>query len=360
MSKEIFVPKLGVNDDDLLISEIHVSNLEFVEEGRLLFVLESMKTSEEVFSTSNGYVFFEKSIGQYVKVGSLLCSISDNLDESNIIKSDSVINDQDLNSFVITSKAQILLDEYNIEPRLLGLELIKESDVMSYVERMNVAIENNYFDSLKFQNNSLVLIGASSFASSIISTLNRLGVYSIMGLLVSKNDKHLVGQTYNGVQIIGTDDMASLNKLYNLGLRNIFLAYGSFFALSGRLKKCKEIIKIGYDLPVIIHPNSIIGDYVNIGSGSYIGPLANIGNNVNIGVSSIILDSVIVAHDSKIGDNVYLSPGCILAGGVEVGSSTIIGMGVTIYLKVNIGNNVVVNNGINVYENISSNSLVKK
>ena len=360
MKDEIFVPKLGVNDDELLISEIHISNLEYVEKGRLLFVVESMKTSEDIYSTTNGFVSFDIKTEQYVRVGSLLCCIYESLEDAKNNKIDFMNDVNRLDNIVITSKAKILLKKNNIDPKLLGLDLIKESDVISYLEKIKPVSDKYDFDSLDFQNNSIVLIGASSFASSIISTINRLSSFSIIGLLVSVDDRTRVGQTYNGITIIGTDDTTTLTQLYAHGLRNIFLAYGGFFSLSNRIKNSIDVISIGYKLPVIIHPNAVIGDYVEIGDGTYIGPLANIGNNVTIGNSAIVLDSVVVAHDSQIGDNVYLSPGCILAGGVKIGNSTIIGMGVTVYMKVIIGNNVVVNNGISVFDNINSNTLVKK
>jgi acetyltransferase-like isoleucine patch superfamily enzyme len=356
----IFVPKLGVNDDEVLISEIHATNLETVKTDQLLFVLESMKTSEEVLSPCDGVLRFNVFEGQKVRVGSQLCIIFNDYQDGLDYSFDEINDEHNVSEIIITAQAKLLLDKHNIDPKELGIDLIRENDVKSYINKFNLIGGENLLDDLEFDDKSLVLIGAKSFSSSIISILSRSYEYSVVGILVSPKDESLIGTHFHGIEIIGTDDFFTLTKLYSLGLKHVFLAYGSFFSLPSRLDKYNEVTKIGFILPVIIHPSSVIGDFVTLGQGTYIGPLANIGNNVTIGANSIVLDSVILAHDSIIKENVYLSPGCILAGGVEVGVNSIIGMGVTIYLGIKIGDNSIINNGINVFENVNSKTILKK
>ena len=77
MNKFLRVPFLGVNDVDCKVVIYESKSGEFVKNNQLIFSLETSKTNYDIFAESEGYLFYDVSEGQTVKVEELLAIISD-------------------------------------------------------------------------------------------------------------------------------------------------------------------------------------------------------------------------------------------------------------------------------------------
>lgn len=110
---------------------------------------------------------------------------------------------------------------------------------------------------------------------------------------------------------------------------------------------------MGAKIPILIHPNAIIGNEVEIGSGSVIMAGAIINSSTSVGRGCIINTGSSVDHDDQIEDFVHISPSAHLVGNVRVGKKSWLGIGsivsnnLTITSRCKIGAGAVVVNDIN-------------
>ncbi|SEQ95545.1 sugar O-acyltransferase, sialic acid O-acetyltransferase NeuD family [Amphritea atlantica] len=119
-----------------------------------------------------------------------------------------------------------------------------------------------------------------------------------------------------------------------------------------------QICLHGGVLAVVIHPDAVLSNRVNLGLGTFIGALAVVNSGSRIGMSCIINTCALVEHDCNIGDGVHISPKAALAGHVIVGDKTWIGIGATIIDKIVIGESVIVGAGAVVINNIKDGKTV--
>jgi sugar O-acyltransferase (sialic acid O-acetyltransferase NeuD family) len=128
--------------------------------------------------------------------------------------------------------------------------------------------------------------------------------------------------------------------------------------LSKKLKIIESLLKLGRQLPSIIHTSSYRDLSSKVGQGAVVYPMCNLDRNSIIGKGSIINNSVVISHDCEIGDCCYLSPGCVLSGQVKIGSCVFLGTGVLVANGVTIGSNAVVGIGSVVTSDVPSGASV--
>jgi sugar O-acyltransferase (sialic acid O-acetyltransferase NeuD family) len=95
----------------------------------------------------------------------------------------------------------------------------------------------------------------------------------------------------------------------------------------------------------IIHPNSTVGDEVEIDLGSIVCPGAIITSNVNIGRGVIINIGATVGHDCYIHDWVTVSPGANISGRCNVYEASYVGTNSAIREGVSVGRAAVLGMG---------------
>ena len=92
----------------------------------------------------------------------------------------------------------------------------------------------------------------------------------------------------------------------------------------------------GASIPSLIHPNAVIGEQVEIGTGTVVMAGAVINCCTKIGKGCIINTGSTIDHDNCIEDFVHISPGAHLAGTVKVGKGSWLGIGSVVSNNVNI------------------------
>jgi len=177
----------------------------------------------------------------------------------------------------------------------------------------------------------IILIGGGGHAKVVIDAVKYSDKYTIYGIVDPKLPE---GESVLGVKVIGGDE--KLKGLFEEGIESAFIGIGSIGDCSLRKKIYDELKRIGFRLPVIVHPKAIVADDVEIGDGTFVAAGAIINPGTKIGKNAIINTSSSIDHDCVIGDFVHIAPGVTLSGGVKVGDETHIGTGakVTQYLTI--------------------------
>ena len=85
-----------------------------------------------------------------------------------------------------------------------------------------------------------------------------------------------------------------------------------------RLKLIEQLIGVGYDVPVLIHPQAYVAPSAVIGQGSFIEPMAMVHTDVSIGTGCIISAGTLINHNAVIGEGCHLNCGTIVGARVNV------------------------------------------
>ena len=76
---EVVAPRLSANEDSCVVADVRVEPGDRVEQGDLLFVLETTKAASEIVAAATGEISaVEVQVGQSVDVGAVLCIIGEN------------------------------------------------------------------------------------------------------------------------------------------------------------------------------------------------------------------------------------------------------------------------------------------
>lgn len=85
-----------------------------------------------------------------------------------------------------------------------------------------------------------------------------------------------------------------------------------------RGKLIEQLQKVGYTVPVLIHPSAYISRTATIGVGTVIEPKAIVNAHAKIGKGCIISVGSIIDHDTVLGNCVHANAGSIVKAGGSV------------------------------------------
>lgn len=198
----------------------------------------------------------------------------------------------------------------------------------------------------------VIIIGAGGHARVLISALKALR-REIVGIL--HPDETLIGQTFDGIPVLGNDDKIREYAPASVELAN---GIGSISSTQKRQDIYKTFKNSGYSFATIFHPAAAIMDDVKLGEGVQIMAGAIVQTGSFIGENAIINTGAIVDHDCIIGEHVHIASGAILSGGVRVGAMTHIGTGATVIQGINIGSNSIIGAGAVVIRDVAAEKKV--
>ncbi len=193
----------------------------------------------------------------------------------------------------------------------------------------------------------LLLIGGGGHCASILDSVLRSGQFEKVGIVDSNDQIERLG-----ISVVGSDD--DLQKLFDAGWTDAFVSVGSVGNVSIRRELYAKIKEIGFSIPSIIDPTSVIASDVDIAEGCFVGKSAVINSGARIGLCAIINTGAVVEHDCAVGDFCHVSPGSILLGGVHVGENTHVGSGSVVKQGIQIGSDTMIGQLSNVLSDISS------
>ena len=156
-----------------------------------------------------------------------------------------------------------------------------------------------------------------------------------------------------GVPVLGGDDL--LPGLFAQGVRAAVVATGA-----NRLRQeiGESLLRMGFRLPVVIHPSATISPSARIDQGTVVMARAVVGVLAEIGELAIINTGAIVEHDNQVGRFAHIAPGAVLAGRVQIGDRTLVGVGSSVRPGIRIGDDSVVGAGSAVVSDIPSGTTV--
>jgi len=194
----------------------------------------------------------------------------------------------------------------------------------------------------------IVLIGAGGHCKVIIDAIRLKKEFSIYGVTDFKFPEKT---EVLGVPVLGRDDM--LLEIFKKGIKYAFISVGSIGDCSIRKRIDGQLRKIGFKLPVIIHPKTVVAKDVEIEEGAFVAAGAVINPGTRIGRNAIINTSSSIDHDCEIGDFVHIAPGVTLSGAVKVGSESHIGTGANVIQCIKIGKSAKIRAGALVADDVA-------
>lgn len=173
--------------------------------------------------------------------------------------------------------------------------------------------------------NKLLIIGASGHGKVVADIAIKMNKWqSIVFLDDDKSIKSSIG-----LEVIGTSD----DVFTHIEEYEIFVGIGN----NTTRQRIHEMLEtFSASIPVLIHPNAVVGEQVEIGFGTVVMAGVVINCCTNIGKGCIVNTGSTVDHDNKIEDFVHISPGVHLAGTVKIGKGSWLGIGSVVSNNVNI------------------------
>jgi sugar O-acyltransferase (sialic acid O-acetyltransferase NeuD family) len=184
-------------------------------------------------------------------------------------------------------------------------------------------------------------IGAGGHAKVVIEILRLVGGYDFVGLLDANPETW--GTRLMGVGVLGDDVL--LAKLYQEGVRCVFIGKGAVGDTGTRKRLYQEAQRLGFEVVRAVHPQAIVSSSAEIGNGPTVMAGAVINAAAHIGDNVIINTGAIVEHDCVVESHVHVATGARLAGGVRVGEGAHIGMGASIKQGITISRQAIVGAG---------------
>lgn len=163
----------------------------------------------------------------------------------------------------------------------------------------------------------LIIYGSNNFAK-IVANLARNAGFEVIGF---------IDDYRKGPEILGDFNYVSTN--YSIESYSICIAIGYNY-FEERKEIFKKIKKVGYALPNIVHPNSVVSDNCSFGEGNIVMDTCSIGFSSIVKNINIFWPGTIISHDNIIKDNNFFSPNSTLCGFVKISGNCFIGAGSTI------------------------------
>lgn len=354
--KKYFVEKFNASDDSFKITELYINSGDYISSGELIMSIESSKADIDVEAEESGYLYFKVSKGDIINVGDLFYLISqDSLDNYN--EYFKIMNIEKKDGFTISKKANALLVKFDLSPEIINKRIIKESDVIEFVEKkinQGCVFDKNLLISNESDKISIIIIGAGGGAKMCIDSLRDSNEYIIVGLL---DDNIGLGSKVLEVPVVG--NLKAVDSLLELSINNFIIAFG---VLENRKKRFELFLKLkdkGCLFPNIIHPKAIVEKSVKMGSGNVILAGANVGSSVILGDLNYINNNSLISHDCCFMNNIHIAPSAVLASSIKIESHVLVGMNSTIFYGIKIGESTTILNGLIINNDIDNDRIQK-
>lgn len=172
--------------------------------------------------------------------------------------------------------------------------------------------------------NKLLIIGASGHGKVVADIAMKMNKWQ--GIAFLDDDENI--ESSMGIEVIGKSSNFTYINDYD-----IFVAIGNNEI---REEIQNQLEKAGASIPVLIHPDAVLGEQVELMSGTVVMAGVVINCCTRIGKGCIINTGATIDHDNVIEDYVHISPGAHLSGTVKIGKGTWLGIGSIVSNNVNI------------------------
>lgn len=187
----------------------------------------------------------------------------------------------------------------------------------------------------------LIIIGAGGHGRVVADIAQKLGIYKNIAFLddgdaIQSMGLPIIGKSTEAEKYIPTTDL--------------FVAIGNNHVRQSFLEK---LLSLGASVPVLSHPNAVIGSYVTIGAGTVIMAGAIINPCSTIGKGVILNTCSSVDHDCVIGDYCHVAVGAHIAGTVCIENQVFLGAGSVVKNNISVCSDCMIGAGAVVVKNIT-------
>ena len=199
----------------------------------------------------------------------------------------------------------------------------------------------------------IIVVGGGGHSISCIDVIESQNKFKIIGI-IEENKK--IKKIYN-YKVIGSD--SDLKQIFK-NCKNLFIGIGQIRSYKIRKSIYNKAAKIGYNIPTIISPFSIVSKKARISNtGTIIMHNAVVNSGAFIDKNVILNSNSLIEHGVSLSQYCHVSTGAIINGDVKVDEGTFIGSGSILKEGISIGKNCIIGAGITIKKNIPSNSIVK-
>ena len=346
----IVAPLINNNEPEVRVAAIHAQDGKKVDQGDLLFSLETTKATSEINSPSSGYFRLKVKEGDLIGVGETLAYISSTLDP---IQEDinSQVGSGEILNLRITQPARELAERNGILLSSLPKDkLVTEAIIRKLVKQPMGKLE---IKTKIVPEQSVVIYGGGGHAKSVIELIRSSHSYEVVGII---DDQIPAGTGVLGFQVLG--DRNILPELRQLGVQLAANGVGGIVDIKIREVLCLILEKEGFSFPNLVHHSATVEKSASIGKGVFVFANAYVGADTVLSDHCMVNTNAVVSHDCRIGRYSHVAPGALLAGHVTVGEKTLVGMGVTTGIGIHIGNHVRIGNGAILLSDVPDNTLI--
>jgi sugar O-acyltransferase (sialic acid O-acetyltransferase NeuD family) len=201
----------------------------------------------------------------------------------------------------------------------------------------------------------LVIIGAGGHGRELFSYLKDLERAGWTGKLRGYLDDGLAPGLYGRIEVLGPVDSLNLQTDGSPDQRRYLTAFGSNPLRRQMVERLTGFYGEALTPWTLIHPQTSIGEDVEIGEGTCLAPGVILTTRTTIGRHCILNVKASVSHDCRVGDFVNINPGATICGSVTVGEGANIGAGAIVKERISIGSWSVIGAGAVVVRDIPSN-----
>ncbi|MCB2357876.1 NeuD/PglB/VioB family sugar acetyltransferase [Clostridium estertheticum] len=182
----------------------------------------------------------------------------------------------------------------------------------------------------------LLIIGAGGHGRVVLEAAELEGRWDNINFLDDRTDVDMVLDH----KIIGRmDDYKRNSKKYEYAI----VCIGNN---EKRLKLIKDILKVGYKVPVIIHPKAFVSKYSEVGYGSVVLAGVVINTGAKIGMGCIININSSVDHDCEVYDGVHVCSGAVVRSMCKVGRLSYVGAGAVVKSGTRLSDKYILTDGV--------------
>jgi acetyltransferase EpsM len=205
----------------------------------------------------------------------------------------------------------------------------------------------------------LIMVGAGGHASELAAAVRDLQLVGGPIHIRTFVDDHRFEATFEGTPLVtGIERLGAFLDLHTDEQFSYIATIGDNRARAAVVRRLQGLGASNLSPWTARHISSIVGDTVQIGVGSRIGPGAIVTARVTIGDHCIVNANSSVSHDVETASFVNVCPGAAICGGVMIGEGCYIGAGATIVDGVQVGAWSVVGAGAVVSEDVPAHVTV--
>lgn len=205
----------------------------------------------------------------------------------------------------------------------------------------------------------LIVVCAGGLATELASYVRGLQIDGEPLHLRAFVDDYRYESTFEGAPLLGgVDDLGTFLAAHPDEEHAYIVAVGDNRTRAEVVRRVERLGATNLTPWTLRHVTAIVGQAVEIGHGSCLGPGSIVTTRVTIGNHGIVNTNSSVSHEVTIGPFVNVGPGASICGGVTIGEGCYIGPGATVVDGIQVGAWSVVGAGSVVIEDVPSHVTV--